>query len=537
MTRWLIAAVGALTFAAAAHADPGLADLAQAGQDAAALKMIESGANVNVPQGDGTTALDWATYRLDLPLVKALLAHGANPNLMNRLGSCPLGEAVKAANLELVKILLKAGAYAGEANPDGQTPLMLAAHTGNVPIAKLLVSYGANVDAREHWRGQTALMWAAGQAHPAMTAFLVRHGAKVDTRADYNDWLDRATQVTSEPRAQYRPEGGLTALLYAARSGCLGCVKALLAGGADVNEPTPVGYTPLITAIDNFHFDVARYLLEHGSNPSTWDWYGRTPLYVAVDMDTYVKYYGPKDLRDKTTALDLIKMLLDRGVDPNPQLDLHRPGRGGNSGRFTDTLLRTGATPLLLAAITHDIPAIKLLLAHGARVDLPNVYGVTPLIAAAGMGWSSHTLPFARADFSPPAQQQINAINAIGILLKAGANINARATNPNRHTGRIGGGSRNFLGNGQTALFGAITQSWPQVVHYLIQHGAQVNVADQMGTTPLMAAMRGVESFRHEAFKPNKQIIALLTKAGAVERVAAAKAAPVVRRPQLAAAR
>ncbi|MGH8150065.1 MAG: ankyrin repeat domain-containing protein [Steroidobacteraceae bacterium] len=523
MTRWLIAAVGALAFAGVAHAGPGLADLIQARQDPAALKMIDAGANVNVRQGDGTTALDWATYRLDVPMVKALLKHGADPDLMNDLGSSPLDEAAKAGNLPLVKMLLKARAAADEPNPDGQTALMLAARTGVVPVAKLLVRHGANVNARERWRGQTALMWAAAQGHADMTRFLVRHGANVNSRDYYNDWLDKATQVTSEPRAQYRPGGGLTPLLYAARSGCLGCVQALLKGGAKIDRPTPKGYTPLITAIDNYHFDVAKYLLQHGANPNIWDWYGRTPLYVAVDMVTYFAHYGPKDHPDSTTPLDLVKTLLADGANPNAQLDLHRPGRGGNSGRFRDNLLRTGCTPLLLAAISHDTAAIKLLLAHGALVDLPNVNGVTPLMAAAGRGWSAHSLFGARADFAPPPQAQANAVNTIAVLLAAGANINARAMNPNRHTGRIGGGrgSRLFFGNGQTALFGAITQAWPRVVQYLIQRGANVNLADQTGVTPLMAATRGAGSFHRGGFEPNKQIVALLTKAGAVGRVAA----------------
>jgi len=540
MTRWLIAAVGALAFAGAVHAGPGLADLVQAGQDTAALKMIESGANVNVPQGDGTTALDWATYRLDVPLVKVLLAHGANPNLMNSLGSCPLGEAVRAANLQLVKLLLKAGAYADEANPDGQTPLMLAAHTGMVPIAKLLVSYGANVNVRERWRGQTALMWAAAQNHPEMTQFLLRHGAKVNVREIYNDWLDRATQITSEPRAQYRPEGGLTALLYAARSGCLGCVQALLKAGADVNKPTPNGFTPLITAIDNFHFDVAKYLLQHGANPNIWDWYGRTPLYVAVDMTTYIERHDPSFKRDKTTGLDLVKMLLDMGANPNAQLDLHRPGRGGNSNRFTDDLLRTGCTPLLLAALVHDTAAVKLLLQYGALVDLPNINGVTPLIAAAGIGESFGGLFGGRTDFSPPAEQQINAIHTVAILLKAGANINARVTDTTSLTARIARASSMMHRQGQTALFGAISRDWPDLVRYLIQHGAKVNVADDMGRTPLMAAMHGAGGFHFGGvFKPNKQIVGLLIQAGAVERLASSHRStptwpPVARRTTLA---
>ncbi len=530
MTRWLIAAVGLLALAGTAHADPGLADLAQSGQDAAALKMIAAGANVDAQQADGTTALDWATYRLDVPLVKALLRRGADPNTLNRFGSNPLDEAVKAANVELVKILLAAGAKADMPNADGQTALMLAARTGVVKIAKLLVRHGANVNSREQWRGQTALMWAAAEGYPEMTEYLVKRGADVNIRELDNDWLDRATQITSEPRAQYRPEGGLTPLLYAVRSGCEGCVEALVKAGADVNKPTPLGITPLISAIDNLNYGVAKYLLQHGANPNTWDWYGRTPLYVAVDMKTYIRRFGvtgygaqtnPKALtqarEDHTTALDIIRMLLDAGVDPNVQLNLHRPGRGGNSGRFTDDLLRTGCTALLRAAMSHDNEVVTLLLQHGALVDLPNVNGVTPLIAAAGMGLRGGPgtiVPDLRGDFTAGMQQR--AIGTIALLLKAGANVNARVTDTSSHSGRIARASTMTRRQGETALYGAIYRGWPLVVEYLLQHGASVNVADDLGRTPLMVATRG-DGIR--GFKPTKQIVALLTRAAAGQQV------------------
>jgi ankyrin repeat protein len=250
MKRWLIAAAGSLALAGIAHADSRLADLVQAGDDTAALKLIDAGAEVNAPQADGATALDWAAYRLDTRLVKVLLQHHANPNAMNSFGSAPLIEAIKANNVELVEMLLNAGAHADAPNADGQTALMLAARIGALPIAKLLLRHGANVNAKEQWQGQTALMWAAAQNYPQMTQLLVDHGAKVDIRAAYYDWLDNATQITSEPRAQYRPEGGLTPLSYAIRGGCQECVATLLKAGANVNMPTPEGVTPLMSAID-----------------------------------------------------------------------------------------------------------------------------------------------------------------------------------------------------------------------------------------------------------------------------------------------
>ncbi|MGH8229873.1 MAG: ankyrin repeat domain-containing protein [Steroidobacteraceae bacterium] len=535
MTRWLIVGASSLAFASMAHAgaqQPGLADLVQAGEDAAAPKLVESGGDVNVRQGDGSTALDWATYRLDVPLVEALLKHGADPDLMNRFGSDPLDEAVKAANIDLVKMLLRAHAEVNEANTYGQTALMLASRTGVLPIVRLLVRRGANVNAREHVHGQTALMWAAAQGYPDVVRYLVRHGASVNTRETFNDWLDKATQFTSEPRAQYRPEGGLTPLLYAIRSGCLECVKSIVRSGANVDQPTPDGVTPLIASLDNRHFEIAKYLLEHGANPNTWDWYGRTPLYVAVDMHTYHEFGrgGPSGAPPSaqkppgtagsragksagTTAVDIARMLLQAGVDPNAQLTLHPHGHGANSGRFEGALLRDGATPLLRAALSHDDAMIELLLEHGAAVDLPNVQGVTPLMAAAGMGIlgpAGSSVPDHRGDYARGAAAR--ALSTIAILLKAGADVNARVKDTTSYLGRVNRNASVAHRQGETALYGAIYWGWTPVVQYLLQHGARVDIKDDLGRTPLMAARHGIGI---RGFKPVKGIIALITKAAA----------------------
>ena len=228
-------------------------------------------ADVNQTQADGTTPLHWAVYRFDRELVQTLLKKGARVNVVNRYGASPLSEAVRVANVEITEMLLEAGADANVENEDGQTPLMLAARTGNVALATRLVQRGADVNRRERFRGQSAVMWAAAQNHPEMVAFLISKGADLTVRAQANDW---ETQISSEPRVQYRPTGGLTPLLYAARAGCLGCVKAMLEAGADKDRPDPDGMTPMIMALDNGYPAVAQHLLDRGANPHTWDWWG-----------------------------------------------------------------------------------------------------------------------------------------------------------------------------------------------------------------------------------------------------------------------
>ena len=207
MKRTIFAVVFCLAAASTAvAADDSLAGRIQAGNRDAALKKIAAGADVNAAQGDGTTPLHWAVYKIDADLARALLERGAKPDVINSYGSSPLAEAAKVGNARLVGMLLDAGSNVEVPNQEGQTALMLAARAGSLEVAELLVRHGANVNAREQWRGQTALMWAVAARSAELTRFLIAHKADVDARALANDW---PRQMTGEPRNQYRPTGGL----------------------------------------------------------------------------------------------------------------------------------------------------------------------------------------------------------------------------------------------------------------------------------------------------------------------------------------
>lgn len=507
MKHLMLAATGVMAVGPAL-ADSPLADALQKGRRDVALELIAKGADVNAAQPDGSTPLHWAAYKLDKELVQKLLDRGAKTDATNRYGSSPIAEAVKAANVDLVKVFLDAGADVEAPNADGETLLMLAARTGSTSVSKLLLDRGADVNAREGWRAQTALMWAAEGAYAELTQLLIDHGADVHTRAAENDW---GVQITSEPRAQYRPTGGLTPLLYAARSGCGACVSAIVAAGEDIDRPTPDSVTALMLAIDNLEFDTAKVLLDLGANPHISDWWGRTALYIAVDMNTYVPRETAYPRSKNTPSIDIVRQILAADVDTNTQLNMHRPGRGGNSQRFNDDLLTTGATPLLRAAITHDHDSMRALLEHGAIVDLPNVMGVTPLMAAGAVGVRDSYFGSNRSptfDSDPLIEEKI--IQSFDILLAAGADINAKITDGHSRTARIARRSGMSDREGQTALFSVAGHGWPKVTQYMIEHGALVDIADAGGISPLDAALATVNG---EATKGSEAVAELLRKA------------------------
>jgi uncharacterized protein len=457
-------------------------------RDAESLRTLlgASSTDINQKSADGTTALHWAAYNNDLNLVNKLIASGADVNAHNDYQATPMSEAAVVGNQEVLKRLLVAGADVESANADGQTALMILARTGNVEAARLLIKRGAKVNAREHWRGQTPLMWAAAEAQPSMVQLLIQHRAEVDARSNANDFQ---RQVTAEPRMQARPSGGMTPLLYAARRGCAECARILLAGGAKVNLPDPEGVTPLLLAALNLSFDTAAVLVKHGADVNKWDTWGRSALYAAVDTNT-VPTGGRADRPslDSTTGLALIELLLKAGANPNLQLKLFPPYRSLRDDRGADVLLTVGTTPLVRAAKAGDVAVMKLLLAHGANVELPTVNGITPLMAATGNGSSG-------LDTRGRYKTETQALEAVQLLLAAGANVSARDR------------------NGQTALHGAAGWGWNELIQALVANKADVTAKDARGRTPAdIARGSATSSGRDSSGRAYPETVALLRK-------------------------
>jgi ankyrin repeat protein len=484
----LASALLALSGLAASAADLRLVTAAKNGDRAAVTSLLQQKLDVNASEADGTTALHWAVRSDDLELVDRLIKAGANVKTANRYGVTPLYLAGVNGSAPMIEKLLKAGADANEVTTEGQTALMTAARTGNVPAAKVLLANGAKVDAKETWQGQTALLWAVAQKHPEMVKELIAHGADVNVRTATKIW---ERQNTAEPREKWMPLGAQTPLMFAAREGCAACVPILAAAKADLNA-TDIDdkLTPLILALTNGHYDAAAALIEAGADVNMQDNLGRTPLYTAVDAHTMPvsNRPSPKEVDEELSSLDVIKLLLAKGAEVNVQLKAGQPYRT-KLDRGTDGMLGAGTTPLVRAAKAADHVVMKLLFEKGADPKLATRNGVTPLMAAAGVGTND-------ADTTGRVKLQPDIIESIKLCLEAGVDINA------------------IESTGRSALFGAALQGFDKVVQFLVDRGAKVDLKDRNGRTALDAAsgLAGGAGFDGSAGVAHEATIAVLKK-------------------------
>jgi ankyrin repeat protein len=498
-----------------------LLDAAESNNHGEAMRLLAAkGAAVNATAADGATALMYAAANNDLELVRALIKAGANVKLSNQFGSSAITEAAIIGSAPILDALLKAGADPNYKTPNGETPLMTAARSGKVDAAKVLLAAGADVNAKETWGEQSALMWAAADSQADMVKFLASNGANLNDHGKVNQW---ARKIIQEPRPKDLNKGGFTPLHYAAREGCADCVKNLLAAGADPDSEDPDRETPVLLALENMHFDTAAVLIQGGADLDKWDLFGRSPVYMAADVSTLpMKGNGAMAVlpsTDKLTALDIGRMLLEKGANPNIQLKRRPPYRDVPQDRGGDTMLAQGATPLLRAARAGDAKFVALLLEYKALVDLPSKEGITPLMAAAGVDYGQRvTRGRIRTDEG--------VLATMDLLVKAGANVNAFSMMDPRAPGGRGGagprgggapprgatGAAGFAAGDsasariaqtfrrgsqmpsasalphQTALHGAAEHGFDKFIEFLVAHGADLQAKDAFGRTPLDTA-------------------------------------------------
>ena len=452
--------------------------------------------DVNHRRPDGSTPLQWAVYGGDVAEVHRLLDAGADVSLANDYGATPMGLAAEVADTEILKLLLEAGADPDSPNPEGQTALMAVSRTGNVAAARLLLEHGAIVDARESWGGQTALMWASARRRPEMMELLISHGANVNARSIHRDYQRR---VTAEGRPKSLDSGGFTPLLYAARENCIACVDVLLANGANIDLPDPDGVSPLHLGVMNANWDLAKRLIEAGAAVDQWDIYGAAPLFTAVGLHSRIDGGRASiDPVNETSGLNVVRMLLDRGANPDMQL-FFRPAnvRGSTNTR--------GSTPLIRAANNGDLEVVQLLLEHGADPTLYMADRQTPI----------HAVLAGRT-----SEQE--ALELIRIFYTAGTDIQTIALVNHREEVR-----------GGTALHYAVRKRYQEVIKQLASYGIDMNAKDQDGLTALdYTQSRGFMPFMALQTPLYEEEASLLRELGATQAMDRDPAWPVLGPPQ-----
>jgi uncharacterized protein len=465
-----------------AAADSPLIVAAKNGDLVGVRAQIAKRVNVNEPASDGSTALLWAAYHSDLDMTRALLAAGASVNTANRYGVTPLLQASRTGATPVMQALVRAGADPKQTRAEAETPLMAASRTGRLEGVKLLLEAGANVNGTDAYQKQSALMWAANEGHTDVIKALLAAGADANQKA-------HISAITERKNSDF-PTGGFTALMYAAREGHEAAARALIAGGADPKATNGDGATAMTIAIVNDRFDLAKTLLDLGADANDGS------LYFAVDMHDATTDMRARDgsrlradFENGLTALDLVKLLLDKGADPNKAFvgKLHHYALCCDADH--------NASPFFRAAQAADVEALKLMIAKGAQVEWsptevkkevkadgaaaapgrgnPNL-GRTPMMVAmnGGRGAAFAAGPGFDRLSAPPFREASNRepYEAIKVLLAAGANPNVKAP------------------DGATLLHQAVAARQVPIIEALIKAGAKLDAVNKDNLTPLLLA-------------------------------------------------
>jgi uncharacterized protein len=447
--------------------------------------LLEQGADINALGPYETPAIHWVVRVEDLETARLLLEAGADPNIANAYDLMPLHLAIENQDQAMVRLLLSSGADPHVPDRTGENSLFLAARVGSTEIVKLLLEYGVDPEEREPNFNQTPLMVAVRSESQAVVKQLLE--TSVDVNAQTITGEVRRMRLPSEnagskgvginrggipERGERAPVGGAkTALLYATRQGDLELTRILVEAGADLEQADANGVTPLLNAIANAsivsrrdtptgHIATARYLITRDANVNASDWYGETALWAAVMIRNLNVVGATRDNKvDREAVLVLIMDLIAAGADVNARTKESTPVQ-----RFITRIGDlswvdfTGQTPFLRAALSGDVTVMKLLVDKGADPGLGTFAGTTPLMAAAGINW------VVNQTWDEGAEDLLEAVKYAHSL---GNDIHARNS------------------MGLNAVHGAANRGSDDIIRYLADNGAALDIEDKEGRSPV----------------------------------------------------
>jgi len=422
---------------------------ARNGNPDAIKALIAAGADVNLREPiRGTTALMWAVEQRHPAAVKALLDGGADYKLKSAGAGLPRNymsgkvntASVEAAALRQMRATAEGRTYEEQLKIEGVGGRFGGTDRNQLRIGQPGQGQQAQGQGQGQQGGRGRGQRGGNAAAPAANANANAANAAVPDDNNDQDFVFAGLVGSGG--------GGLTALIFAARGGDLESAKLLLDKGADVNQVTEYGWTPLLTATNNRHYKLAEFLIERGADVNLANKGNWTPLYLATDNRNIEGGDFPVPKPD-VDHLEFIKFLLDHGANPNAR---------AKDNTLTRTIFtmqwffEAGATPFVRAAQSGDIELLKLLIKSGADPMLKTDFGDTALTAAAGIGWVEGVT------YEHGVKQNVETVK---YLLDLGLDPNA-ANN-----------------DGRTPLMGAALKGRNEVVQVLVDHGAKLDQRDK----------------------------------------------------------
>ena len=387
MTRRLhVSAVGALCVTVFLWSTPApdspVADAAMRGDTELVRTLLRQGADVNAAQGDGMTALHWATELGVVEMADLLIFGGAGLEAVTRNGGyTPLHLASRTGNAAVVQSLLRAGSDVdARTTTSGSTPLHLAAASGTADAVHALLDHGARVDATESEWGQTPLVFAASKGRLSVVELLLAKGADPSITARVLDIplrsaVDRAAgeardRVLEAFRTQASGQSGVwrpnpNQVQAAVRAG-QSVQSSVLVVEEEEEEVDPLseefpgytglvgtqgGLTALLHSVREGHVEVAFALLEAGAD---------------IDQVSAGDHTSPMLMATINGHFDLALLLLERGADPSLASD-------------------AGAMPLFSALNTHWAPKARYPQQQAYQQQQATYLDVMTAVLAAGV--------------------------------------------------------------------------------------------------------------------------------------------------------